>query len=261
MQAQLEIQQMLRNQFEERRSRNNKFSLRSFAKKLDMSPSAVSEILNGKRDVSLKMAEKIAFRLNLNPQESQSILGHFQKVKGPKVKNTLFGRQTIQLQIDQYNTMSEWHHFAILSLIETKGFQHEPKWIAARLGITTKKATDALDRLVRLELIKQTKDKKYKKTGKHFSTTTDISSQSLRKTHHQNLELAHDKLDSVELLKRDFTAMTMAVDMKKLPQAKEMIKQFRRELCDFLETDEQTEVYKICIQLFPLTEFKTTGDN
>jgi hypothetical protein len=48
--------------------------------------------------------------------------------------------------------------------------------------------------------------------------------------------------------------MTMAIDPKKLPQAKERIRDFRRGLSEFLESGNRSEVYRINIQLMPVTK-------
>jgi hypothetical protein len=53
--------------------------------------------------------------------------------------------------------------------------------------------------------------------------------------------------------KRDFTAVTVAVNPKNLSTAKELIRKFQDELCDQLEAGRCTEVYRLSVQLFPLT--------
>ena len=44
----------------------------------------------------------------------------------------------------------------------------------------------------------------------------------------------------------------MAIDPTKLPEARRRIRQFRDELCDYLESGDQTEVYRWNMQLVPL---------
>jgi hypothetical protein len=47
--------------------------------------------------------------------------------------------------------------------------------------------------------------------------------------------------------------MTMAIDPSLLPEAKEMIADFRRKLCSFLEQGKRSEVYTFAPSLFRLT--------
>ncbi|MNL65954.1 hypothetical protein D3C87_1903530 [compost metagenome] len=45
----------------------------------------------------------------------------------------------------------------------------------------------------------------------------------------------------------------MVVASKNLPKAKELIRQFRHDLSELLEQGEADDVYRLNIQLFPLT--------
>jgi uncharacterized protein (TIGR02147 family) len=88
----------------------------------------------------------------------------------------------------------------------------------------------------------------------NLETSHDVASAALRKSHKQTLEQAIEALDNVELSQRDITSITMAIDVKKIPLAKEMIRKFRRELAAALETDKRTEVYNLNVQLVPVSK-------
>jgi transcriptional regulator with XRE-family HTH domain len=74
---QIMIQKVLLQKFEELKQRNKLFSLRAFAIRLNISSSALSEILNGKRRVSREKAENIAIALKLTPLETHEFLRDF----------------------------------------------------------------------------------------------------------------------------------------------------------------------------------------
>src|SRR6185312_7812876 len=59
------------------RLKNPRYSLRAFSKKLGCSASALSEFLNGRRRFSVKVAERIVDRLNLDPQDRFELLSRF----------------------------------------------------------------------------------------------------------------------------------------------------------------------------------------
>jgi uncharacterized protein (TIGR02147 family) len=141
--------------------------------------------------------------------------------------------------------------------MRTRNFTSNPNWIAKRLGISVSEVKDALERLTRLGLI-HVNDRGDLVRGKaKFRTTDDVVNLSLRQAHSDNLELARNSLARDSVDQRDFTAATMAIDPKKLPEAKERIRKFQDDLAELLESGSQTEVYKICIQLFPLTDLNT----
>jgi len=51
----------------------------------------------------------------------------------------------------------------------------------------------------------------------------------------ENLELASQAIDEIPMEKRDQSSMMMATHSSKIPEAKERIRKFRQELCEFLE--------------------------
>lgn len=243
------LQDLLISELEQRRIKNPSFSVRALAKKLNMSHSAVSEIINGKRSVSEKLAGKIADRLMLDPKQKDDLMTKF---NSQKTRLTT----ALQLTADQYRIIADWYHFAILSLSETDSFKGDSEWIARRLELNPKIIEEAVKRLVRMGFLKLNKAGELVPTKQQFHSTDGVPSAALRRTHAQNLELAQQSLDSDDLEIRDFSAMTMAIDPRKIPEARKMLRQFRNELSDFLESGKKTEVYKLCLQLFPLTRGK-----
>lgn len=61
----------LANKMAEDKARNPRRSMRAFARKLEISPSTLSEILSGKRSITSKMARRIAEKLELDESQSK----------------------------------------------------------------------------------------------------------------------------------------------------------------------------------------------
>jgi uncharacterized protein (TIGR02147 family) len=71
------------------------------------------------------------------------------------------------------------------------------------------------------------------------------------------LEKAIDALESVDFGNRDITNMTMAINPKRISEAKAMIARFRRKMAKVMETGPgRTEVYTVAVQFFPLTQIR-----
>lgn len=255
MTDQIALQTKLRTHFLALQQKNPSFSLRAFAQKLHLSPSALSEILNGKRKVSRQLAEKILSQMGTDPKEQSKILSLFQKTSRPDFQeNEDEGRRYLELKSDQFQLISKWHHFAILSLVETKGFQANPLWIAKRLGIKVVEAEQALERLERLGFIQWSRSqKKIKLLHAQLDTTNDVADPAIRQSHFEDLHLSTRALEQVDVKDRDFSSLTIAIDKSKLPEAKKMIREFQDRLSAFLETGTQTEVYKLNFHVLPLT--------
>jgi uncharacterized protein (TIGR02147 family) len=259
--AQMAMQKKLNEALIESQLRNPAFSLRAFSRKLSISPSALSEILNGKRRVSKKLAERLVRNLCLSPKEGQGLLDLFGDKHPEKDAEAKYQGPYIELSTDQFHVISEWYHFGILSLAETVDFQSDPRWIADRLNIRVQDAQTALERLERLGLVERGPRGKLTPTGTGYSTPDEVRDLGLRKAHGQNLEMARRSLEEDPIEVRDFTATTMAIDVSKLPLAKKMIREFQDKLCAYLESGAKKEVYKLCIQVFPLTSRKEATDD
>ena len=264
MKEQLHIQNLIRNGLSDIKSKNPNFSLRAYAKKLSLSPSALSEILNGKRKISKKLAERIVEKMNLDPSAAHGVLNLFDKkmsrldfVEHSHISETPANIDFLKLSSDQFNLISEWQHFAILSLIETEDFKSDIGWIAQRLSISSTQAQSSLDRLIRLGFVFK-KNKKYITNKQALLTTDNIPNQAVRKSHYADLRLAEQALDTCPVDQRDFTAITIPANKKNLAKAKKMIREFQDKLTLCLEQGPKDEVFKFTFYLYPLTQKKDT---
>lgn len=241
---------VLATHLSERQRKNARFSLRSFAKQLEMSPGQLSGLMNGKKNLTTKQAVKIIEKLELTEQESFDLLrGLHPKLQSKNSKNPDFH----VLADDEFRLISDWQHFAILSLGRIRNNEATPRWIADQLGIDVSMAHAALSRLERMGLI-EIRDGSFRQTTKPLTTTTEIPSRAIRDYHQQNLKLASEKLESISIDAREFTSVTMAIHPRNLPKGKKMIREFAQKICDELETKQPSEVYTMAVQLFPLTK-------
>ncbi len=255
MTVEMEVLQIIQNEFSKAKLKNPSYSLRAFAKRLNLSPAAVSGILNQKLRITKKAAERVFYNIHVEPEKKKQILGLLSnKCRGnEKMSRTLSDEAFTLVDMDQYHLISEWYFFAVLSLAETPDFSDEPKWIASRLGIQIRQARKALVILERLKLLERNKRGLLCWTGKAIRTTSNTHNAAIRKSHTENLDLARRSLEQDAVEDCDFTAITMAIDPAKINEAKEKIKNFRRELCQYLESSNKKEVFKLVVQLFPLS--------
>ena len=255
MDEQINVQRHLTEKFAQLRAKNPGYSLRSFARKIAVSPGALSALMQGKRRLSLKLATRIADKLCLDPAERSALLAPFEHVRSAKKKTQAPINTThATLDMDHYRVISEWQHFALLSLILTEDFRNEPTWIAKRLGLHPSAIKAALSRLNRLGMIEKDSAGRLRRTATQYITSDDIKNASLRLSHRQNLELGLKSLEEDDVDVRDFTAVTMAIDPSRIGKAKARIRNVLRELSTDLELGSPSEVYKLCIQLYPVTK-------
>jgi len=230
---------------------NSAYSLRAFAKQLQLEPSFLSKLLSGKRKATPAVITKISLRLSLNPEEVQKYIG-----------STSARPQYQNLAIDHFTMIADWYHYAILELTLVKGFQSDSNWIAKKLGIKKIEAQTALERLERLEMIKKNDRDEYENfSGNNTTVGNEFTAVAFRKLQKQILLQALHALENTPLELRDQSSMTLAIDPDLIPQAKEKIKKFRRELCTFLQENNRPkkDIYQLSVSLFPVTEPKPKG--
>jgi transcriptional regulator with XRE-family HTH domain len=235
----------LQKQFTDRCQRNSRYSLRAFAQAMDLDASTVSQFLSGKRAPSRKALLEICERLSATPQDL--------RILGALPQALIDADEAFQLSVETFAVLSDWYHFAILELTFVAGFKPEPKWIARQLGISVSEASVAIARLRRLNLLAM-KNGQLVKTHETVTNHTGLNTSAARKNlQRQVLAKAQAAIEDVPQEDKDITSMTMAIDPKNLDRARDMIKKFRRELCAVLEEGEQSRVYNLAVQLYPIS--------
>jgi uncharacterized protein (TIGR02147 family) len=228
------------------------YSLRAFARQLGMDSSTLSALIRGKRPLTLKTAKKILDGLAIeNPVEAENMLVATLKSVSMAEDFSKYG----ELSLEHAEMLSSWEHFAILAFLELRTLRANERLIASRLEIPLPTVWDCLQRLERLDLVRKNR-LCWELTGKNIATPSDIPSTELRKGHKQNILKAIDSLDRDPILSRDISGITVAVSKSRVDGAKKMIKDFRRRLATYLEGDDNDAVYRLNIQLFPLTKEK-----
>lgn len=245
------IRQLLNDKYGELKKNNPRYSQRSFAKKLNLASGVLSELMSGKRRVGKKLAKQIAEKLMLDPVNTASILHKFEI---PPKKNVVnLNADYIILSAQDYDKISDWHHMALISLMRTKSFKSDTQWIARKLNLTESQVIHSLQVLTELKLVFKNSHKQFECIPQYIHTTDNIPSETIRKSHLTDLDLAKKSLHSIPVNKRDFTSMTISVDPKKIEDAKKLIRDFREKLSQLISHPEATEIYKLNINLFPLS--------
>ena len=250
------IQNILQRKLIEIRKKNPQFSTRAYAKKLGISSGALTEILNGSRPVSPKIAERISTKLMLDPMERSNVMKDYLITANQK-RVSKENIEYLKLSMDQFAMMSEWYYFAILSMMQTQGFESSAEFVAERLGLSLSVVEKAIERMARLGVLSIAPDGSWSRSKGGHRTTDDLTDTSVQKNHFQTLELAKKALEERVVEERDFTSMTLPLDFQDLPEAKQMVRKFQNELYEkFNGKKKSKEVFRIAMQLFPLTRKK-----
>jgi len=251
--------EFLTEELAKRKRINPAYSMRAFARQLKLSPGELSEIMSGKRHLSLKSALRTARALGLNQSETKHLLQLAQLEKSLDLSDKdllspLESQRVVQqISNDLFHIVSDWYCFAILNLADCKGFKWNYDYIARRLGISTVEARAGLARLERVGLVEMKGGKK-RVVKDYVMTTSGIPSEAIRNYHRQMLKKAQEALDFQSVEDRDVRGLGLPVDPKNLPAIKEDLKNFLDELADKYSKGEKTEVYHLEVAFFRLNK-------
>lgn len=250
-------------ELEARKQRNPRYSLRTYADSLGISPSRLSQVIRGKAGVSVKKGREISFRLFTDEKQREVFitLVEAEHSKSPVVKTAakkrldeLFSEETAHLSFEKFSMIRNWYHYSILELTELKQFKPSYEWVSNQLGIDLEETRKAVERLIELELLKVEPDR-WMQSDKEMSTTNGISSMAVREHHKQVIARMLGKIDETPLEKRFLNSTTMAIDDSKIAEAKKYLTEFRERFCKQIQdSDEKNSVYCFSMQLFPLLE-------
>jgi transcriptional regulator with XRE-family HTH domain len=224
----------LRSKLGELTEKNPRFSLRAFAIKTGLSPSVLSRVLNGKRNLSLKTMARLSrvLELEFNPSVDE-------------VPSQTLGLET-------FKVLADWYHFPIIELMRSEDFEGDAAWIAKRLGLPLAIVQAALDRLERLDLVERVSGKLKPTTDQFLKTTDDIASDAIRCHHRQMLAKADAALDE-DLDSREFQGINISFNFAELPEAKKMIRDFVKKFNRRFASRKGRDVYQLNLQFFNLT--------
>lgn len=236
----------LQQEFLRRGAKNPRYSLRSYAQFLGVHHSTLSGLLSGRRPITKKTVATLSLKLGIFPD-------NFIK------KNNFTLSKHEFLEEDIFNRISEWYFDAILELSKLKSFDFTVSNISRYLNMNEVQVSVAIDTLIRLNLLKKTKNgfKIVHENSTNLSSN-DKTSSAMRKYQKSILDKSLEALDLVDRKDRDHTSTTLAIRKRDLPKAKQIIKDFRYKLSALLQDNDENfdEVYQLQVSFFPLGKRK-----
>lgn len=249
------VSQLIKAELARIQSTSPKFSMRSFAKKLGVSQTELSEVVNGKRKPSSRLVINYFKLFSKNQAE---YLGQIFSLERSGLKLKKKDKHLHKLEEQQFKLMADWQHFAILSLFETYDFDSDVAWIAKRISATKAKTEEYLTTLKYLRLIKTTENGTLALVNEGIKTSDEITSHAIREAHLKDLELVKNIIHSpLDLKMRDITSCTYAVNIKNIAKFKTLVRNFQDKVADLLEDDKAEEVYRMSVYFYPLTQVRT----
>ena len=256
------LSEVLNFELSKRKEKNASYSLRAFARDLELSPSSLSEVMQKKNGVSSKSLEKISNRITKTENERQYltdlVLAEFSKntaVKteaGKRLRKAKDSFLTRRMKIQKFRMLSQWYHSAIYQLIELDDFCEDPAWIAEELGITTREAKNALDRLEELELIYRDSLGNIKSLDQSHSVFSDVPEEAIRLFHKSIIQQQVESLDNDPMSERENLSMYLAIPSQKIPEFKRKFRDFVTEFWRSETPEKKDKLYSFSLNFSPV---------
>jgi uncharacterized protein (TIGR02147 family) len=269
----LDYRVYLRDYYATKKATSRAFSYRSFSKKAGVSsPNYLKLVMEGKRSLSTKMAERFAQACGLDADERRYFvhLVGFNQAKSSTERAHYYDRLTgfqryrlaHRLELAHAAYYSEWFIPAVRELVSLPQFREDSEWIADQLlpPIAPIQAQRALDTLIELELLVRNAAGRLEQSDALLSTGAETQGLHIVAFHRAMTQRAMESIDIVPKPERDISGLTLLLGRGGLQRIKERLQQLRRELLELaaLET-EPAQVVQVNLQLFPLSRLAKRG--
>jgi uncharacterized protein (TIGR02147 family) len=253
----------LRVELQSRRDRRSEYSLRAFARDLNLSPSTLSEVLNGKVGLSPQKGKEVARRLKLAAPHDD----HFCDLITAKHSRNSIARKEAEIRagarmrstnahqsLEKFKVISDWQHNAILELVDLAPKYHSIEALSKALSLPKKLIRESVERL--LQMGELTTEASGWKTQSSVSFVGEqIPSDAIKQYHTQILKKAQEALHTQTVSEREYQASFFSLDVKDLESFKQDLSRMRRELIKkYGHKPSRNRVYSLSFQLMRLSE-------
>ena len=257
----LTVKHFLNEEFQAKRAVNARFSLRQFAKQLNLAPSTLSEVLSGKKGLSIQKSMEIAQILKLSTKRKKMLLDlvSIEGARNSSAKEQMILKLVNAQRLaekkkyarDAYSALSNWHSIAMLEYSNTKDGR-SIKESSAYFGVSEETALTNYMNLLKLGLVNKVGNRFIKADGR-TSFEQDEKNKALTEFHCQMLRLTEKKLLASDPQQRYVGSETLKFNPSLLPTARKIL-----DACfeDLLELSTKTknpaneEIFYFGIQLF-----------
>ena len=257
----------LRDFYTERKHRSG-FTWRDFAKAAGYSsPVFLKLVCDGKANLSDVGIERVANAMGLVGTDLQYFraLVNFNQEKDSSKKKEVFKElraiakenEMTLVGEDQYDYYESWINPVLRELVPQVP-EATPAQVADMLAFDTQAAEvkKALKLLEKVGLLNKNADGSFEQSSKAITTgNIEVTSLSVREMHRQMGELAVRSLDEVPVNERDISGLTLGISESAYSRITKEIEDFRRRVASIvLQETEEDRVYRLNVQLFPLTK-------
>lgn len=264
----MDYREYIRDYYTERKTFG--FSWNAFASSAGFSsPVFLQYVCEAKKNLSEKTASQVASAMGLVGYEVDffELLVAYGNAKDDKSKKAVLGRisvfaETHRVRVigaDEYEFFKSWKNSVVREIAPAlPGATHKQLSIASRRRIPTAEIAKILDFLLQSGYLEVDENGCYHQVNRSLKMSGErntIRKSVARDLQRQMTELALDALENETAENRNMTGVTLGITRDKYAQIVQELAECRRRIVAIAASDDATEeVYRLNMQLFPLTD-------
>lgn len=252
------------------RKAKSAFSWREFAKDAGFtSPVYLKQVSEGKFNLSDSAAERVGVAMQLSGYELDyfKAMVAFSNGKSDQDKKIAFERmleiagsnKVTILEGIAFRFFEDWKNPIVRELAPSMpGAKPSEMAHAIRSRVSAAEVSESLMFLTKAGLLKKDENGNYHQSEKIVTTgPMDVTPIAVRGLHRQMGRMALEAIEGVHQDERNFSGLTLGLTRKAYEEIVKEIADFRKRILDIATRDDETEeVYRMNIQLFPMTRKK-----
>lgn len=238
------------------------------------SPGFFTQIIQGKSRIPANMVPKFCTALKLTKKESAHfrLLVEYGQADTHERMHELFKKVLVAnagslrtLSPDQYVLFDKWYYTVVHELLHYQRFDGDYRALSRMLlpPITPSQAREAIDLLVRLNLIKKNDAGAYVRSDAQ-NLTTGFHPESVAINNYllEMMKLAQCSIETCQPEQRSLSTLTVSLSENGYRRLEQEMHEFRRRLLS-LANEDMTEdrLYQINLQMFPLVKINAKNAN
>ena len=249
------------------RKRSSAFTWRDFAREAGFSSAVyLKYVCEGKKNLSVGAAGSVASAMGLAGFESTYfvLMVSYAHAKGDEAKRAAFeercalarAHKVRVLGNEEFDYFKSWKNPVLRELApHMPGAKPLEMAHACKQKISAAEVSETLDFLVRSKLLKKDREGNYRQTDKAISMgPVDAVPVAARDMQRQMGEFAVKALD-LPLSERDMSGLTLGLTRRAYERIRKELADCRRRIVAIAAEDDETEqVYRLNLQLFPMSE-------
>lgn len=258
----------VRDELQIRQKCRPQYSMRAFARDLEISPSFLCEFLAGRQGLSRARAIWIAEKIRLSSEQSD----HFWDLIQAHYANPESSRQAAlfrvkdraktaksHLNLEHFNVVADWYCFVLLEILGLENAPRSVHEISILLNVPVKDLELAIQRLIALGFLSRENAEtgvKYKVLTESTSVGEEVDDRAIQVSHQQSLRMHAEAIDRKPFAERENLTCSFAASQSEWSV---MRKEIQKAILDVISrfgntSKEKDQVISFTMQMITLLE-------